>query len=74
MYRVRRDQTKVEVLRCGEVIYSGTGDEYLVFKDSEDAKTLTVKRIRELDDAELLAALAVAIRIEPVRNDFNESK
>ena len=63
MYRVRREQTKIEVSHNGEIIYSGAGDEYIVFKESEDATRLTVKTIREMTDPEILLALATAVKI-----------
>ena len=30
MYRVRRDPNKIEVTQNGEIVYSGTGEEYIV--------------------------------------------
>ena len=70
MYRVRREQSKIEVSRNGEIIYSGAGDEYIVFKESEDATKLTVKTIREMTDPEILLALATAVQIPSlVRHD-----
>jgi ATP-dependent protease HslVU (ClpYQ) peptidase subunit len=60
MYRVRRDQTKIEVTQSGEIVYSGDGDDYVVFKESADAVKLTVKKIRGMTDPEILLAMAGA--------------
>lgn len=71
VYRVRREQNKVEVIQNGVVVYSGAGDEYVVFKESSDATKLTVKTIREMSDPEILLALATAVRIPSmVRHDL----
>jgi len=72
VYRVRRDSNRIEVIQNGEIVYSGSSEEYLVFKESEDAKKYSVKRINELTDPELLLALATAIRLPTmVRKDSN---
>jgi hypothetical protein len=65
MYSVRRDKEEITVHAgaTGDVLYKGKGDEYIVYRASDDAKTLTVKQIRELADDELLLALATAVQI-----------
>jgi hypothetical protein len=77
MYRVRREASRIEVIRNGSggIVYSAGPDEYIVFRESDDAPKNTVKKVRELADDELLLALANVVIIDlPGQPDPREGK
>jgi len=59
MYRVKRTETEVKVLdNKGGTVYSAPLDSYLIYDEGK-----SVKKVSDLEDADLLKALVGAVTI-----------
>ena len=63
MYRVSRTDEEVEVIdNAGKTIYKASLDSFIIYQES-NVSGVTVGKVKDLKDGELLAALATSIKL-----------